>query len=335
MLHSSRHSVSTFPTLAETLPNTIFAAAIAIFFGVACFAQDQPQPPSTSAPQSGMQIQSPSQFTTVTLPLGTRIGLVLTHDIQSRSLRRGDPIYAQISFPVNSGNEVVIPPGTFVQGTLDKLERKNGRAEMRLQTMTLTLPDGYVASLPGPVTVESDEGYAIPDLSRGRIAGMIALPAAGAGLGAAIGHAAGGSGTNINGMNFNPSGLKSTAIGSMVGLAVGGVGSFAMFLSSHNFFLAIGSPVEMVLQQPLALQRVQATAGSSRIRATARRDTAHREASVCHLRFNTDHGTCYTPGTPGTPDTVIPGVPGPDGVPGPSTTIPGTPATPGTPYPCP
>ena len=330
MLHSSRHSVSTFPTLAETLPNTIFAAAIAIFFGVACFAQDQPQPPSTSAPQSGMQIQSPSQFTTVTLPLGTRIGLVLTHDIQSRSLRRGDPIYAQISFPVNSGNEVVIPPGTFVQGTLDKLERKNGRAEMRLQTMTLTLPDGYVASLPGPVTVESDEGYAIPDLSRGRIAGMIALPAAGAGLGAAIGHAAGGSGTNINGMNFNPSGLKSTAIGSMVGLAAGGVGSFALFMSSRNFFLGQGAPVEMVLQQPLALQRVQATAGSeSQPQQIAIQPIAPRPAPP------SAHGTCFTPGTPGTPDTVIPGAPGPDGVPGPSTTIPGTPPTPGTPYPCP
>ncbi|MFZ0861943.1 MAG: hypothetical protein WB781_01865 [Candidatus Sulfotelmatobacter sp.] len=251
-------------------------------------------------------------------------------------MRRGDAIYAQITSPVNSGNEVVIPPGTFVQGTVDKFERRRGRAELHLQSMSITLPDGYVASIPGPVTVESDEGYALPDLSKGRIIGMIALPAAGAGLGALIGHAAGGSGTNINGMNFNPGGLKSTAIGSMVGLAVGGVASFAMFLGSHSFFLAVGSPVEMVLQQPLSFQRIQA--------ADAVRDSEQQPVAVQPIArrpvvppplSNTDHGTCYTPGTPGTPDTVIPGVPGPDGVPGPSTTIPGTPATPGTPYPCP
>ncbi len=330
MLHSSRYPVSTFPTPAETLPKKTFAAAIVIFLAIACPAQDQSQPPSTSAPQSGTQVQTPPQSATVTLPPGTRIGLVLTHDIQSRSLHRGDPIYSQITFPVNSGNEVVIPPGTFVQGTLDKLDRKNGRAELHLQSMTLTLPDGYVASLPGPVTVVSDEGYAVPDVSKGRTLGMIALPAAGAGLGAAIGHAAGGSGTNINGMNFNPGGLQSTAIGSMVGLAAGGVGSFVLFMGSRNFFLGQGAPVEMVLQQPLSLQRVQSSASSeSQPQAVAIQPIAPRPAPP------SNQGTCFTSGTPGTPDTIIPGPPGPDGVPGPPTTIPGTPPSPGTPYPCP
>ena len=330
MVHTSRYPVSTCLTLAGTFSKKTFAAATLLLLAVACLAQDQPQPPSNSTPQSGTQIQTPSQPSTVTLPPGTRIALVLTHDIQSRSLHRGDPIYAQISFPVNSGNEVVIPPGTFVQGTLDKLERKNGRAEMRLQSMTLTVSDGYVASLPGPVTVVSDEGYAIPDLSKGRIAGMIALPAAGAGLGAAIGHAAGGSGTNINGMNFNPGGLKSTAIGSMVGLAAGGVGSLVLLMGSRNFFLGQGAPVEMVLQQPLSLQRVQAGAGGeSKPQQVAIQPIAPRPVPP------SNHGTCFTPGTPGTPDTVIPGAPGPDGVPGPPHTIPGTPPTPGTPYPCP
>ncbi|HET7891763.1 MAG TPA: hypothetical protein VFL34_09565 [Candidatus Sulfotelmatobacter sp.] len=329
MLLSTRYSLSTFPTLAVNLTTTILVAATAIFLAVACLGQDQPQPPSTSAPQSGTQPQAPPPSSTVTLPSGTRIALVLTHDIQSRTLRRGDPIYAQISFPVNSGNEVVIPPGTFVQGTLDKLERKSGRAEMRLQSMTLTLPDGYVSSLPGPVRVVSDEGYAIPDLSKGRIVGMIALPAAGAGLGAAIGHAAGGSGTNINGMNFNPGGLQSTAIGSMVGLAAGGVGSLVLLRGSRNFFLGQGAPVEITLQQPLSLQRVQATGTESQPQQVAIQPIAPRPAPP------ENHGTCLTPGTPGTPSTTIPGAPGPNGVPGPPITIPGTPPTPGTPYPCP
>jgi hypothetical protein len=177
--------------------------------------------------------------------------------------------------------------------------------------MTLTLPDGYVAFVPGSVSVVSDEGYAIPDLSKGRIAGMIALPAAGAGLGAAIGHAAGGPGTNINGMNFNPGGLKSTAIGSMVGLAAGGVGSFVLLMGSRNFFLGQGAPVEMVLQQPLSLQRVQVADGDeSQSQQVAIQPIAPRPAPAANT------GTCFTPGTPGTPDTVIPGAAGPNGVPG-------------------
>jgi len=56
-------------------------------------------------------------------------------------------------------------------------------------------------------------------------------------------------------VTFNPGGLKSTAIGAMVGLAVGGVASLVMFANSHNFFLDVGSPAEMVLQQPLSLER--------------------------------------------------------------------------------
>ena len=131
---------------------------------------------------------------------------------------------------------------------------------------------------------------------------------------------------------IQPGGLKSTAIGSMVGLAAGGAGSLVLLMGSRNFFLGQGAPVEMVLQQPLSLQRVQAAAsGESKPQQVAIQPIAPRPEPP------SNHGTCFTPGTPGerAPDTVIPGAPGPDGVPGPPHTIPGTPPTPGTPYPCP
>lgn len=197
--------------------------------------------------------------TAVIVPAGARIALVLTHPIQSRYVHRGDDIYAQVTSPVNSGNEVVIPPGTFVQGKVDKLERKGGRAELRLESLAITYPDGYIAPISGPVTLESDDGYALKDPGHGRIIGAVALPLAGAGLGTLIGHSEGGTGTNINGMNYNPGGLRDTAIGSMVGLAVGGVASLALILNTHNFFLDVGSPVEMELQQPLRLDQDEVT----------------------------------------------------------------------------
>jgi hypothetical protein len=228
---------------------------------------------------------------------------------------------------------VVIPPGTFVQGKVDKLERKGGRGKLHLQSMSVTFPDGYVAPISGPVTLESDDGYAVKDPGNGRIISAFALPAAGAGLGALIGHAAGGKGTNVNGMTFNPGGLKSTAIGSMVGLAVGGVASLVMLTSSRNFYLDVGSPVEMVLQQPLSLERERvADAGTPAmtrpVQAIAKRPQPPQPPP-------TPTGTCYTPSTPGTPPTIIPGTPPIGDIPGtPDIVIPGTPEIPGTPVPC-
>ena len=69
--------------------------------------------------------------------------------------------------------------------------------------MSITFPDGYVAPVPGPVIMESIEGYALTDPSPGRIIGLFALPAAGAGLGALIGHSAGKPDSNVT-SNFPP-----------------------------------------------------------------------------------------------------------------------------------
>jgi hypothetical protein len=212
---------------------------------------------------------------TVTVPAGTRIALVLTQPVQTRYLRRGDDVYAQITSPVASGDEVVIPPGTFVQGKFDRLERKGDRGELRLQSMAITFPDGYVAPVPGPIRMESDEGYALKDPGKGRIAAMFGLPAAGAGLGALIGHSAGhpASFSTSNTCGINPNCLPQTsinpdtqvrdmAIGSGVGLAVGGLAALFLVTNSHHFYLDQGSPVQMVLQQPLIID-VDQVAGPS------------------------------------------------------------------------
>jgi hypothetical protein len=262
---------------------------------------------------------------------------VLTSSVQTRHIHRGDDIYAQITSPVTFGNQVVIPPGTFVQGKVDKLSRTGGRGELHLQSMSITFPDGYVTPISGPVDLETDDGYALKDPGQGRFIGAFALPAAGVGLGALIGHAVGGKGTNVNGMTYNPGGLKSTAIGSMVGLAIGGVGALVLLTSSHKFFLDVGSPVEMVLRQPLSLEQDQVTGAVRQskqnpvpIQPIAQRPRPQPPAP------NADPGICYTPGTPGTPGTDIPGTPPIGDSPGtPAIHIPGIPATPPTAHPCP
>ncbi len=360
MAHTSSYPVSTFQTLAGTSARKSLAALTALLFTFTCMAQDnaQAQPQPLSPPDAQTSTHAPAKSSTVTLPAGTRIALVLTHDIQSRSMRRGDDIYAQITSPVNSGNQVVIPPGTFVQGTVDKLQQKSGRAELHLQSLSITFPNGFVAPIAGPVTLESDEGYALKDPGPRRMIGFVALPAAGTGLGALIGHSVASSQSSTitsslppgcsgpppfcisSSLSVPPNKGESTVIGAAVGGAVGFVAALVLFASSHNFFLDVGTPVEMVLKQPLSLQEppvADAVRDSEQqpaaVQPIARHPTAPAPPNTGPL--NTDHGTCYTPGSPGTPDTVIPGIPGPDGMPGPSTTIPGTPPTPGTPYPCP
>ena len=318
-----------------------------------CFAQDQPQAGEGADPEPR---QAPAEVgSTITIPAGTSVALVLTHPIQSRYIHRGDDIYAQISSPVNNDTEVVIPPGTFVQGKVDKLERRGGRGELRLQSMSITFPDGYVAPIAGPITLESSDGYALKDPGSGRMSGMFLLPVAGAGLGALIGHGVANTkpGTITSslppGCTGPPPGCLSSsltvpahpgmaiAMGAGIGVAVGMVSSLVFLTSTRHFFLDVGSPVEMVLQQPVTLKRDEVTTAvrDSEQSPVQPQPVASRPQPPPMLNTPGDHGTCYTPGSPGTPDIVIPGVPGPDGIPGPSTTIPGIPPTPPTPYPCP
>src|ERR1700728_4359026 len=175
MVSTSRYPVSTFLTLAGTSSRKTLAAFTALLFAVTCMAQDHaqapPQPPS--ALEAATSTQPPAKSSSVTLPAGARIALVLTHDIQSRSMHRGDDIYAQITSPVNSGKQMVIPPGTFVQGTVDKLQRQAGAPQLILQSMSITFPNGYVAPIAGPVTLESDEGYALKDPGQRRMIGFV------------------------------------------------------------------------------------------------------------------------------------------------------------------
>jgi hypothetical protein len=325
-------------------------AALLATVTVAAFAQG---PQSSPAQQQSGATEAQPQNVSVTIPAGTQVALVLTHPIQSRYIHRGDDIYAQITSPVTSGDQMVIPPGTFVQGTVDKLGRQGQRGELRLQSMSITFPDGYVAPISGPVTIETNEGYAIKDPGSKRAIGALALPAAGAGLGALIGHSIGKADstttspfppgctgpppfcTTVSTPVFGTK-TKDAIIGAGIGSAVGAVASITLLFGTHHFFIDAGAPMEMTLQQPVSLDRKEVDAA---VQQSAQQPVAVQPVMPRPIPppppDTADHGTCWTPGTPGTPPTVLPGTPGPDGIPGPPTVIPGTPGTPGTPYPCP
>lgn len=340
--------------LSTLIPTkTLIRIATAALFSVSifCLAQGQPQ---TIAPQTS-QTQAANTNSTVTIPAGTQLAMVLTHPVQSRDIHRGDDIYAQIISPVNSGNQMVIPPGVLVQGRVERLVQNHDRGEIHLQAMSITFPDGYVAPVAGPVVLEGNEGYTIKDVSPRRGIAAFVLPAAGAGIGALIGHSIGRSDSQTittlppGCVGAPPYCLSTTTpvfgtkardaiIGAGIGAAVGAVASLTVVFSSHHFFMDVGSPVDMTLARPLTLQQgeVDSAVQQSAQHPIAQQFVAPRPVPPPFQPGTAgNNGTCYTPGTQGTPPTTIPGAPGPDGIPGPPTIIPGTPPTPGMPYPCP
>jgi hypothetical protein len=338
--HHCRRSVSStssFLTLAGTNARRPLALATALVFSVTCFAQDQAQPPSTPEPQTNQAPATPPPAIE-TLPAGTRFTLVLTNSISSNTAHRGDEVQAQTVAPIAVGDHVVIPAGVFVQGKLDKIRRDGSRGVMLMQSAKVIFPDGYVANITTPLTIETEEGTAWLNPSGRTTAGMIIAPMAGLGLGALLGNAAHTTqSTTLGGTTLTSSTPKGIAIGSMVGLGVGGGISLALLIHSHQFFVDVGSPMEMTLPQPLTLTENH-TPDAVRVaqeNALAVPMLAPRSQPLSTLA-SAAHGTCFIGGTMGTPSTVIPGTPPIGNSPGtPSTVIPGIPATPPTPYPCP
>lgn len=266
----------------KSIGNKIVVFVCAVLLATCSFAEARDAQTEPAATSQNASSETPSAKS-VTIPADTRIALILTHPIQSRYIHRGDNIYAQIVSPVTLGDEVVIPPGSFVQGKVERLEKEGDRGILHLQSVSLTLPDGFVTLVSGPLTLRSDEGYVIKDPGKKRIAGTFVAPMAGLGLGTLIGRAASSSQPTtltsslppdcgvpspgcINGpstsLTVPANHMKAMAIGGIVGASLGALVAFTLIHGSHNFYLDQGSPVEMVLQKPLVIRQNQGNSSS-------------------------------------------------------------------------
>ena len=309
------------PVAHRALTTRIVAAA-ALLMGVSLCMGQQPshaQPAQSASPNT--QVAGPL----LTVPSGTQIEMTLLRPLSTRDTKPGDTVYLQTTFPVTAADQLLIPAGTFLQGTLAGFMKHSHQLDVRMQSATLIFSNGYTVNL--PVASDLTPG---PDADiekqPGHPKAAVASDAAVSTGGLAIGGAA--------------AGVK----GAVVGGAIAGPAAFviAEILLHHGSSTEIGagSPVKITLQQPLLLEKERVADAVRHPNHIILAGTAPKAATSSGLVSRT--GTCFTPGTPGRPDTVIPGTPGipgtPDspGTPGtPPTVIPGTPAIPGTPYPCP
>ena len=206
-------------------------------------AQNAPQ--LTVAPAAASSENGPAPEL-VTVPAGTKIPLTLKQGITTKNAQVGDPVYAQTSFPIVQNDQIVIPAGTFVQGTIRRVQRPGhvkGRAELLMSFNSLIYPNGYTVILPGAVhgtpgsqenDVKGTEGTIQGGSNKGKDVARIAettIP--GAGIGAIAG---GGKGAGIG-----------AATGGAIGLAT------VLFTRGPEIQLSVGDSIEMVLERNLTL----------------------------------------------------------------------------------
>jgi len=70
--------------------------------------------------------QAPAQVASsdrITVPSGTRVGVVLQNGISTRSAKPGDSVYLQTNFPITQGNRIVVPVGSYLKGELLESKR--------------------------------------------------------------------------------------------------------------------------------------------------------------------------------------------------------------------
>lgn len=194
------------------------------------------------------QAQGPSETVVYTVPEGTKIPLQLINSVSTKTAAVGDRVYLQTNFPILSGGRIVIPPGSYVTGTLTQVKRGGrvkGRAELFVRFDSLTLPNGVtrdfraaINTLDGsnPGRVDKTEGKVEGDSNKGGDAVKVGEAAA---WGTMIGGVASRTGTGAG-------------IGAAAGAAAGLVG--VMLSRGPDAILERGSTVEMVLDRSLKFE---------------------------------------------------------------------------------
>lgn len=204
----------------------------------------------TEAPLPGPQTAGPDEKFWI-VPAGTKIPLQLRQPIGTKGTQPGDPVYAQTTFPVMIGGKMVIPPGTWVQGTVDSVKRAGrikGTAELQFHLTTLIYANGYMLDIasaidrvPGnPDTQMKEPGIIKHEPEKAKDLERVGQAAGTAGeIGMLAGAAAS---SNIRGLGVG--GLAGVAAGTLIGLLARGT----------DVHFDTGTAVEISLSRPIAVE---------------------------------------------------------------------------------
>jgi hypothetical protein len=215
-------------------------------------ASSGPAQAQTNAPAEPLSAQdSPAFPSTITIPAGTKIPLSLKQAISTRNAREGDAVYAETAFPYVVDNRIIVPAGTYIQGTISHVERAKrtkGRAEILMHFTSMIYPNGYTVMLPGSVenmpgadnhSVKDSEGTIQQDSDTGK---RVEDAAKGGAVGTVAGGTAGGLATG---------GLNGARVGAGAGAAAGV--AWALLKHGSEVKLEVVTSIEMEIQRPITV----------------------------------------------------------------------------------
>ena len=181
---------------------------------------------------------------------GTHIPLSMINSLNTKNSVAGDRVYLQTVFPILAGGKIVIPPGSYVEGTVTEVKRPGrvkGRGMLFVRFDSLTLSNGVTRDFRarvgavdgrGEEKLEKTEGKIVSESGKSMDAKTVAITGAsggliGAGLGGEAGHMGEGAG-----------------IGAGAGVAAGLM--LALLTRGPEATLPRGSTIEMVLDRPIS-----------------------------------------------------------------------------------
>ena len=182
----------------------------------------------------------------MTVPAGTRIALALRNSVDTKHSKEGDRIYLETIYPVAAGGRIVVPAGSFVNGTVTISKpagKPKGKGELYIRFDSLTLPNGatrdfhsHLGSAEGK-TVDREEGKVSGERDTGRDVGTVAATT---GMGASIGGIAGAASGHA---------IQGVGVGAIIGAAAG-LGTL-LAKGGPEATLRRGTTLEMILDRDI------------------------------------------------------------------------------------
>ena len=183
------------------------------------------------------------------VPKGTHVLLRMMNSISTRTAIEGNQVYLQTATPVAVNGQILIPAGTYVQGSVSHARRSGrvkGRAELGVRLETMTFPGGKTLKIAPRLSsvddgatgqkVDERESQVQAASSKGKDTAQVAITA---GSGAAIGALAD--------RSFKGAGIGAAA-GTVVGLAT------ALVTRGNEVELRQGSTLDVVFDRNISIE---------------------------------------------------------------------------------
>jgi hypothetical protein len=161
---------------------------------------DRAAPPvQSSEPALLRQPEQPSAGE-LTVLSGTRIGLSLRNGLDTKHTREGDRVYLETIEPIAVAGRVVIPRGSYVNGTVTQSKPAHGvkgKGEMYIRFDSLMLPNGVSRDFHSRLVSADSSARGNVDSNEGKVTGErdgsgdARTVATGGGIGAGVGGIAG------------------------------------------------------------------------------------------------------------------------------------------------